>query len=273
MSCGAYQDLWSPFFTLLDRHWPLCPFAVYLGAEEKGWENPNVRILNAEAGGRDQWSRQLIHYLQQLPCPYVLMMLDDFFLRSAVATSDVLHCLEFAQRRQAIQTRLVPRPAPTNRLPGEALIGECAPGLPYRLSTQAAIWNRVGLIELLRPRESIWEFEHNGNRRALALPHGFYSVWRPVLPYQGILAHHVIEKGKWLPHERWIFGRLRIGCDFTRRGTLSWGQTILYHAAQMLGRVLDILPWRTRTKVKSTIKRVLGPLLKKQIARMGGTMS
>jgi len=31
-SCDKYSDLWRPFFTLFWRHWPDCPFPVYLGS-------------------------------------------------------------------------------------------------------------------------------------------------------------------------------------------------------------------------------------------------
>jgi hypothetical protein len=269
VSCDAYADLWNPFFTLLHRHWPDCPFPVYLGTGQLECNTAGVTVLRSD-GGRD-WSRCVLDYLEQLPQTHVLMTLDDFFIRQQVPTDKVLHCLKFAQAISSIQVRLIPRPPPTDRLAGESLIGESAAGSPYRLTAQAAIWNRTALHALLRPGESIWNFEHQGNARASAQPHGFYSVWHPVLPYQGQLAHHVVEKGKWLPHEKWIFARQKIGCDFTRRATLPLGQTLLYHAAQILDRSLDIMSWQNKARVKTGLKRILKPLMHRQFSRMGGT--
>lgn len=197
--------------------------------------------------------------------------LDDFFLRTTVSSAEILRCLEFAEAAGAIQVRLIPRPRPTNPIAGEKLIGESAPGSPYRLCTQAAIWNRLQLLELLRPGESIWEFEHNGNDRAASLPKGFYSVRRSVLPYEGKWAHHVVEKGKWLPHEKWIFSRQAIGCDFSRRPTLPWRQTVFYHLAQTVDRLLDVLPWRTKARSKQFLKTALRPLMGKALDRLGRT--
>jgi hypothetical protein len=196
-------------------------------------------------------------------------MLEDFFLRKDVHTGEVLRSLEFSQRRDAIQVRLFPRPGPTTRLSGEGLIGESEPGSPYRLCLQAAIWNRLKLAELLQSGESIWEFEHNGNVRAAGQAHGFYCVWRASLPYQGIWAHHVVEKGLWLPEEKWIFGRLDIGCDFSRRGTLPWRQTIFYHLAQRMDSLLDTLPWHAKAWVKRRMKLILGPLFQRSLRRLG----
>ena len=271
VSCDAYEDLWTPFLTLLKRHWGDCPFPVYLGAGKLHNDEEDVTVVRSD-GGRD-WSKCLRDYLGQIPHEYVLMMLDDFFLRKAVPTADVLYCLEFARNEKAVQVRLIPHPGPTDRLSGDDLIGECASGLPYRLSAQGAIWNRLKLFELLRVGESIWEFEHNGNARINERSHGFYCTWRAVLPYQGFFGHHVVEKGKWIPQEKWIFGRKDIGCDFRRRGTLAWGQTLFYYAVGILDRMLQIFSWQRKARIKRQIKCLLMPFLHKQFARMSGTTS
>ena len=268
VSCDGYSDLWAPFFTLLRRHWPDCPFPVYLGSGRLDGGQVGVTTLFSE-GGRD-WSCCVRDYLGQLPHEHVLLMLDDFFLRRTVPTVKVLECLESAIAHNATMVRLIPRPGPTDRLSSTTLIGECAIGLPYRVSTQAAIWNRSKLRELLCLGESIWEFEHNSNQRISIYPHGFYAVWRPVLPYQGTFAHHVLEKGKWLPHEKRIFGRQNIGCDFAVRITLPYHQVLIYHFVQTLDRALDVLPWRTKASLKQRIKYLLAPILRKHFDRLAG---
>jgi hypothetical protein len=267
ISCDAYADLWKPFFTLLDRHWPDCPFPVYLGAGQLTYDNPSVAMLRSD-GGRD-WSRCVLDYLHQLPHTHVLLMLEDFLLRKAVRTTDVIDCLAYARQHAAIQVRLLPRPAPTDRLPDEKLIGESAAGSPYRLSTQAAIWNREALCALLRPGESIWDFEHAGNARADSIPTGFFSARRAVLPYEGWFAHHVIEKGQWLPTEKWIFGRQNIGCDFSVRKTLSLKPMLLYHAVKTLDRSMDVFPWPTKARLKRRLKSMLPTFLRGPVERLG----
>jgi hypothetical protein len=267
MSCDAYADLWKPFFTLLHRHWPDCPFPVYLGTGQLACDDPGVIVLRSD-GGRD-WSRCALDYLGQISQAHVLVMLDDFFLRESVCTSDVFHCLDFARQHAAVLVRLIPRPKPTDCLPNEKLIGESKAGSPYRLSTQAAIWNREALRALLRTNESIWDFENGGNARADSIPTGFFSVWRGVLSYEGRFAHHVIEKGKWLPSEKWIFRRQNIGCDFSRRETLSFQPTLFYYSAQIFDRSLNIFPWRTKARIKRTLKSMLRPFFHRSIERLG----
>lgn len=266
MSCDAYSDLWAPFFKLLKCHWADQPFPVYLGAGEKSCTEPNVTMLRSKAG-RD-WAQCMIDYLEQISQRYVLLILDDFFLRKKVDTAKVMQCLAFAQKKQAIHVRLAPRPRPTLRIVEDSVIGECEAGSPYRLCAQAAIWDTQVLRSLVRPGESIWDFEHNGNKRAEIHKTGFYSVWKPVLPYEGIFAHHVVEKGKWFPHEKWIFARCGVGCDFSRRGVLPWHQVIMYQAAHILDRCLDIFPWKQKMRLKTGLKYILQPFLSKQFKRM-----
>ncbi len=53
MSCGAYRDLWTPFFTLFWRYWPDCPFEVYLGTDCETFDDRQVTML---AVGNHEWS-------------------------------------------------------------------------------------------------------------------------------------------------------------------------------------------------------------------------
>jgi hypothetical protein len=267
-SCDAYSDLWPPFFTLLEKYWPNCPFPVYLGSGQLSYQKPKVTTLYS-SGGKD-WSLCMMDYLSQVPTTYVLLMLDDFFLRADVSTDAVLGCLQFARKYDSVQVRLIPRPGPTKRLAGERLIGECVPDQPYRLSTQAAIWNRVRLMELISQGESIWQFEHSANRRAAIMAHGFYAARKHVLPYVGYFAHHVVEKGCWLPVERWIFSRRNVSCDFSRRRTLPFGRAAFYHAIIIADTALGVLPWRLKKNVKRTFKSLFRPLLSRQFSNMSG---
>lgn len=220
-------------------------------------------------GGRD-WSRCMIDYLERLAEPYVLLMLDDFFLRRAVPTNKIMACLDFARNHHATQVRLIPRPKPTRRIPNETIVGEAESGSPYRLSTQAAIWDRVQLHSLLRTGESIWQFEHEGNVRVNSQLRGFYSTWAPILPYEGFFSHHVVEKGLWFPHEKWIFAHHDIGCDFGRRGTLGTGRLFWYHSAQFFDKSLDLFGWRIKQRVKRKVKVLLQPILRRQLKQLGG---
>lgn len=210
-----------PFFTLFSRQWQNCPFRVYLGTGERRPEGLNVKVLNI-GPGRD-WSSDIHRYLAQIPEPHILLCLEDFFFRQRVNTDSVALAYECFCRLEAHTLRLVCRPGPKRLMPG-SIVGEIPPGEAYRVSTQAAIWRKETLIKLICPGESIWQFEIQGSRRSDVLSSGFYGVKRDLIPYR----HHVVERGKWFPWEAWRFGRMGIGCDFSRRQIMTSREAILW---------------------------------------------
>jgi hypothetical protein len=242
-SCDAYFDLWRPFFTLFFRHWPDCPWKVALMSNEVRFDHPLVET--ATVGHLGSWSAELRAVLKRVPSCYVLLMLDDFFLRKAVNQTQMESCFQKLVERDGNMLRLHPRPGPDVRLAGEGLLGVVAKGAPYRVSAQSAIWRKSALESLLVDGESIWEFEGFGSRRSDALD-GFYAVWHTVMPYW----HHVVERGKWFRWEAKRFSRMNIGCDFSRRAVLTRPQQLRWFMKKGIGLAYDAVPWKWRRRFR-----------------------
>jgi hypothetical protein len=219
-SCDAYRDLWLPYFNLFQKHWADCPYPVYLMGNQQQFEHPALKaVLHTDKAGT--WSDNLLEALQTIEASHLLFTLEDFFLQAKVDCGKIEKALEFAQRCQAHCVRLVPNPGPQQALASAPDWGVLEPGAAYRVSTQAAIWRRDSLLALLKKGESIWEFELNGTKRSTSLfPDGFYGSFAPIFPY----FHHVIERGKWFPWEKWKFQRQAIGCDFQARAAMNFGE-------------------------------------------------
>jgi len=226
-SCDSYSDLWEPFFTLFERFWPDCPFPVYLGNNSLSFERAGVRLIHSSQG--NNWTNRVRDHLKAIDTPYVLLMLEDFFLRHRVRTDRILAGLDVLAARDGRLLRLHPRPRPSVRLAGWPEAGSIPVGTPYRVSTQAAIWRRETILSLMRDSESIWQFEIRGTERSAAFSDGFFSFWDSVLPYD----HHVVERGKWFPRDARYFKAQNIGCDLARRPVMSAGEYCAYaiHAA------------------------------------------
>src|SRR5262245_55076537 len=110
-SCDNYSDLWEPYFSLLKRHWPDVPFPVALITEEKRPEISGVRPLCV--GSNLDWSTRLKRSIEAVGTPYVLLTLEDFFIRRRVDSARILSLFDEMQRRQLHMLRLIPRPGPT----------------------------------------------------------------------------------------------------------------------------------------------------------------
>ena len=250
-SCDAYSDLWTPFFNLFWRYWPDCPFPVYLISNHMNFSHP--RITPLRTGDDRSWGHQIRAALTKLDTEYVLLMLEDFFFRRRVDSQNVLANLASLQQLEGRMLRLVPRPPPDEGVPGFPAIGRIREGAPYRVSTQGAIWRRRDLMDLTLDEESAWEFELIGSRRSDS-SQGYYSVWDSVLPY----GHHVIERGKWFRGDAMQFGRMGIGCDFSRRPIMTRYEMMLWRISMTRSWILQLLPWPQRVRLVRQVRRLLG---------------
>ena len=82
-SCDLYEDAWNPFFILLGKQWPKCPYRILLNTENKSFKYENIEVLNT---GDEVWSKRVINALNTIETEYVLFFLEDFFLMSKVQT-------------------------------------------------------------------------------------------------------------------------------------------------------------------------------------------
>ena len=166
-SCDAYVDLLSPFAALKRKFWPDCPFETVLVTEhvptiedEQAATRPAFDRVIA-CGKGTNWASRLVHALDQITTPYVLMLCDDYFLEAPVSTDLLLHRLEQLKSFNAVNLRLVPNPKH-----GEARsdgLMEYPKNTAYCISTLAGFWNREFLQQLARSASSIWEFERYGS--------------------------------------------------------------------------------------------------------------
>jgi len=242
-SCDRYADLWEPYFSLLRMHWHDCPFPVALITESKRPAIPNVRPLCL--GNGSDWSTLLLKALDAVDTPYILLTLEDFFLRRPVDTAGVMKLYHEMQQKSLSMLRLIPRPGPTIVM-GNIEYGGIAVGAPYKVSTQAAFWRSETLRQLLVSGETAWQFEVNGSKRIAELG-GFAAVWRETLPYR----HHVVERGKWFPWAYWIFSRMNIGVDPAARPVMTAGETSRW----IIRKIISLLFQRVILRLRSVLPR------------------
>jgi hypothetical protein len=192
-SCDSYQDLWEPFFTLFFRYWPDCPYPVFLSTNHLKYDHPRVKTIRT--GEDTDWSSGFRITLEQILHPYVIVMMEDFLPIKSVDTVKIESLINYMEKKKAGCLRLNPCPGPDKSCIDNQDVGEINKGSDYRLSLQAALWNKQILLELLLDGESAWELEINGTKRTNVLDVPFLSVaGDPAIPYfcTGVV------KGKWV---------------------------------------------------------------------------
>ena len=244
LSWDGYADLWPPFFNLFWRYWPNCPYSVLLGSNQQHFAHPKVRMALAPQEG-SVWTARTRRQLEQVTSRYVICILEDFFMQSAVAQEQVDYCLCALESLQGVMLRLIPNPPPDRPVLGWENIGSCDAGRPYRVSLQGTIWHRERLLSLLCDGESQWQFEEGASRRS-GNSGGYYCVYRPVLTYR----HHVVERGKWFRNEAKRFGAMNLGCDFSKRAVMTMREMAAWRYRKTIGQCRDAIPWRWRRALK-----------------------
>jgi hypothetical protein len=267
-TCDNYKDLWPGFFHCLEKHWPDNPFRVYLGANAQAYFG-DLDVVSMRSDITLSWSGVLRYQLGQIHTKYVIVLLEDFFLRDDVSTEWIIDLLGFAKQRDAAMVRLIPRPAPKSGGLDYPYVAEMPHAFPYRICTQAAIWNRETLIALLAKSESIWEFEQSVEGRVGGVSGGFFATTRSALPYKGLVFHHVVEKGMWIPVEKLRCRFKGVPC-ISMRPVMPFGQFSLLLFAEVSNQMLARLAGSRRTDLRRWVEQVMPKCLIENYRRLRG---
>lgn len=241
-SCDRYADLWAPFFALLRRHWPDCPFRVVVGSNHLPCAEAGAQALCI--GDDVDWSRGVRAMVERVETPAVLVVLEDFLLRRRVDTAEVLARVDDFFRLDAAYLRMRPFPPPDVRLARFPAVGECEPGAPYRASMQAALWRKEDLLALLRDGENPWEFEVYGARRSDAFERGFYSAHTDVLDY-----YAAVTMGKWIPYGVALCRENGVAVDLAARPMMSPEEAMRRNVSRVTNEAFGLVPWKARERM------------------------
>lgn len=246
-SSDAYTDLLPHFFGQFARYWPDCPHRIYLGGVAEDYAFNGIEVLRT---GAADWSSGAIQCLERVETPYVLLLLEDYFLTRPVETTEIERIVTRMEQLELHAVRLLPYPPPDMPMPALPSLGFQTIGAPNRIGTQATIWRRDTLLELLCPGESIWEFEIYGNVRSNKFAN-VAGCWQPALHY--VLG---VGRGRWFRHALRVLARDGVHPDLSVRPAETAIDEIKVRsvdALARLGRVLLPLRWRQR------IQQVLNP--------------
>ena len=243
-SCDRYADLLAKFSVLWRKYWPDCPYETVLVTETAPSGRDGLCFNRVIAcGGGGNWCGRLVHALEQLSSPYVLLLCDDYFLESPVDTGLFQKRLEQAQSFDAANLRLIPNPRPSH--PYENGLWEYRKQTAYCIATQAGIWNREFLLDLAKGKASIWEFERYGSFDVGDEP-------RPLLvtPTKEFPFVDAVHKGYWEPFGVYVCERNGIAIDFTvrRRPPLS-----VRLREGIKGLIFAIFPWTLIVRVQNLL--------------------
>lgn len=232
-SCDKYEEAWHPYFSLLMKNWPDCPFDVVLSTESKKYTEYNVRTINKSGN----WGERLIYVLNEIQTPYVIFSLEDFFLQRKVRSDRVVDCLEFMMTHCNVACIYF------NRISGYCVEPSDLDGFTkmvpndeyneYILNCQMGLWNKDFLIRTLKKIEDPWSFEVKGYKYNKEIIDKYLFYCSSVTRYDAIREEDIfsylcerrlgygIWRSKWEWNNRKLFEENDIVCDFCQLKTMS----------------------------------------------------
>lgn len=225
-SCDDYEDLWKPFFSLLKKYWEPENIRIVLNTESKNFcfEDLSIDCIHPSDIG-DQYGKRMINVLSQIKTPYVITLLDDFFMRKKVDWNLICDIIGWMDKDKHIAyfncdcTKTF-YDYELNYYPGYKRLPN---GNEYTLNMQAAVWRTKKLQSYWRPDISPWEWEMYTNLIAARNKNDkFYCITDPkyaFCDYGFCFEGMGVYRGKWVEHDVVpLFKKEKIEVDFSERG-------------------------------------------------------
>lgn len=167
-SCDAYSDLWENFFVLLKKYWPEYDGEIILNTETREFQYDGFHISSPlNCSSEVSWSDRLSLSLKRVKTPYVLIFLDDFYLKSPVRHQEFMKTLNYMKSHQgAASITYLKEPGGRKSIPeleGFVQRVQCA---LYKMTAHITLYRTEYLQAVLKHNESAWEFEVNGTIRS-----------------------------------------------------------------------------------------------------------
>lgn len=263
-SFDGYSDCWGPVCHGFTKYWPDCPYPVSLMTNSKDYHHPGIDVLKV-GGGRD-WSGRMITALERINTPFIMYFQEDYWLDERVDTSKVASYLSLMQKHGLNYIRLLSKPLPDTDFPHDPRLGVLATEASYRTSVQITLWRKQVFQDLLRPGESVWEFEVNGTARSQKYGDTFLSIKRHGDDdyYHGLrYVCTAVNYGKWARMAKSYAEREGLQVDFSNLPMETWWDEFKRHNRvgifiRIWQHRLNMVLWRPKQAMWKLRRRLTG---------------
>lgn len=178
LTCDKYSELWPFFFGLLYKQWPAFSLPIVSTAETKSFITASglhvypINCKNSNLG----WSDRLYLALKNVKTKYVMLFIDDFFLKDTVNTKKIYSAYDILQSHSNIgAVFFAPFPGKGKEV-GLTDYVQNRKFSTYQLNLQISLLSKKYLISTLRKGETPWEFELYGSFRSMFANRHYLAV-------------------------------------------------------------------------------------------------
>lgn len=225
-SCDDYEDLWFPFFKLLKTYWKNCPCKIVLNTESKVFSYPelNIECYRLFDNKTVPYGLRMIEHLKKIDTEYVLVLMDDFFIRKEVNESELIKVIKWLDSDKSIACFSFQHFNDELNIKSKKYLDyEERPKYgEYKLNFQAAIWDKHSLLNFWKKHETPWEWETLANYRTFRTNKKFFVISddnKIPIDYGFCHSGMGVYRGKWVLNTvEELFKKNDIKIDFTKRG-------------------------------------------------------
>lgn len=160
----GYKDVWDHSISLMNKYWKERP-KTYLATSKLVPEYEGVTVL--PAGPDSEWSKKTWNALEQIHTPYVILLLEDFFISDYVNNDALKETLQMVEDDDIKFYQLLVQLIKQSWEKGKAYKGKkylriIPSDKKYGINLQAAIWKTDYLREKVGTENyNAWKFEMN----------------------------------------------------------------------------------------------------------------
>ncbi|WP_264229503.1 hypothetical protein [Acholeplasma laidlawii] len=248
-SSDNYHEAWSPFFALVKKYWSDCPYDFVLNTQTKSYANELVNVTTFNYSTQDipqgdKWGKRLKHCLDSVNTPFVILLLEDFFLHDHVNQFEINKCIEIMQENQnivSIYFKRISGYSVTSTIDQRFILLD--ENKRFKCNLQASLWNRYELSTILLDEDTPWSFEEYGHLRIrdvnkvfLCTKEGTHSsIKNAVFPYYtDRRMGYGIWSGKWLWNNSKLFKKNNIQIDRIKMKKFTRLDMVTYYIKRVI---------------------------------------
>jgi hypothetical protein len=193
VSCDRYSDLWTPFFAMMQKMWPDCPYRQYLMTNEKDFVFDGVTVI--KTGPDVDYSSQVRRAVEQIDSRWLILWLEDCIISRPVDTARLHQIVSAACAAEAGYLKLsddYPLSYDGNLASGTGLIPK---NVRYRSAVGMSLYRRDVLFRLFPPGKSAWELDKSSESNTFT--EDFYCLTLEEAKSAPIKYINTVIKGSW----------------------------------------------------------------------------
>lgn len=213
LSCSKNEDTFLPFCHFMERYYPNHPRIIYF---TDGIKNPYYETIPVK-NNLDTWTIGFREFLKQIEDDYVLMMIDDCFIRKPVDVKRIEEAEQIIRQNENIALMNFEKAWDnTDDLTEYQGWKKRKHGSRFEVSLMCGIWNKEKLIKVVERDCSPWQIEERqmGYGFDYYINDGDYIIdwgYRTFKPCG-------IVKGKWTKECKQFLDSEGIAVDYSIKG-------------------------------------------------------